>query len=99
MESAEKRAKDPSAIALQTSKCTFDEMDLLRALSEDLQQDGDSKTMGHITYHRCRPDWDSVFQELQKEHPKDEIGIMMCGPRAIANDLKVKCGEYSELSG
>jgi len=43
-----------------------------------------------------RPDWDEVFRNMKQRHEKENIGVMYCGPGAVADILKVKCGDHTD---
>merc|ERR1711941_78625 len=75
--------------------CGWSEMDLLRSMTVDIKQKGSQKTMGNITFHNGRPDWEDTFKNLKVTHQNESIGVMFCGPKPVADALKVKCGEHS----
>merc|ERR1719361_2416651 len=35
-----------------------------------------------------RPNWGRIFCKIAEEHPKEEIGVFLCGPSAIRRDLQ-----------
>merc|ERR1712066_1135874 len=35
-----------------------------------------------------RPNWGRIFLKMAEEHPKEEIGVFLCGPSAIRRDLQ-----------
>lgn len=35
-----------------------------------------------------RPNWGRIFFKMAEEHPKEEIGVFLCGPSAIRRDLQ-----------
>jgi len=35
-----------------------------------------------------RPNWGRIFVKMAEEHPKEEIGVFLCGPSAIRRDLQ-----------
>jgi len=35
-----------------------------------------------------RPNWGRIFCKIAEEHPKEEIGVFLCGPSAICRDLQ-----------
>jgi len=35
-----------------------------------------------------RPNWGNIFPQLAQEHPKEDIGIFLCGPSALRADLQ-----------
>ena len=43
-----------------------------------------------------RPRWDRIFQEIRKENLGREIGVFLCGPPAIAADLRKCSKKYSD---
>ena len=49
---------------------------------------GGSFRLDDVRVYTGRPDWKNVFSSLSKRYPKDEIGVMFCGPEPIANDLR-----------
>jgi len=45
-----------------------------------------------------RMDWSPHFQRIGEKHRGLNCGVMYCGPAAVANILKVKCGEHTDYS-
>jgi len=45
-----------------------------------------------------RMDWSPHFQRISEKHRGLNCGVMYCGPAAVANILKVKCGEHTDYS-
>lgn len=43
-----------------------------------------------------RMDWSPHFQRIKERHKGLNCGVMYCGPAAVANILKVKCGEHTD---
>merc|ERR1712079_96885 len=35
-----------------------------------------------------RPNWGRIFTQMAEDHPKEEIGVFLCGPSAIRRDLQ-----------
>jgi len=77
----------------------WDEWELMRAMSLNVKK-GEPYVMpgGCIVLHQGRPDWENVFTDLRRTHCNEVIGVMFCGPRPVADALKVKCGEHSDLA-
>ncbi|OQS05586.1 ferric reductase [Thraustotheca clavata] len=50
-----------------------------------------SKQMTHFG----RPDWDAVFRDLVRKHPREEIGVFFCGPHPLDKILMEMCQKYS----
>eukprot|EP01112_Ceratiomyxa_fruticulosa_P014502 TRINITY_DN4157_c0_g1_i4.p1 TRINITY_DN4157_c0_g1~~TRINITY_DN4157_c0_g1_i4.p1 ORF type:complete len:1284 (+),score=241.55 TRINITY_DN4157_c0_g1_i4:155-4006(+) len=46
-----------------------------------------------------RPNWRRIFKEHQKKHPQDEIGVFLCGPITLANELSDYCAQNSTING
>jgi len=57
---------------------------------------GEEGSIGNITIHSGRPDWEECFVNMKRKFPTDKVGIMVCGPSAIGNAIKKKCGLHSE---
>ncbi|XP_062511331.1 uncharacterized protein LOC134187231 [Corticium candelabrum] len=45
-----------------------------------------------------RPNWDEIFPELARKHPKVDIGVFFCGPKVLSQTLHKKCNEHSTSS-
>ena len=43
-----------------------------------------------------RPNWDMVFRSIREIHGPGEVGVFVCGPKALGSQLHVKCNMYSE---
>jgi len=49
-----------------------------------------------------RPNWGRIFFKMAEQHPKEEIGVFLCGPSAIRRDLQqgvVKAKDSSAKHG
>ena len=42
-----------------------------------------------------RPNWNRIFKETAQRHKGSEIGVFLCGPEAIAQQLEVACKAHS----
>lgn len=40
-----------------------------------------------------RPDWNSVFRDIQAQR-KGKVTVFFCGPPALSRTLREKCGEF-----
>ena len=47
----------------------------------------------------ARPDWDEIFEELQRKHAGKTVGVFFCGPERLGNILRVQCREFTEEGG
>ena len=45
-----------------------------------------------------RPDWDGEFGRLKEAHRREEIGVVFCGARPIAQALKRACETHSDAA-
>merc|ERR1712117_349681 len=87
------KEKNQDSVGIKFTKSGISEMDIYKACWQ-----GKETTLGHITIHNGRPKWDQVFQNLSERFKNEHVGFMLCGPAAIADALKTKCGEYSANS-
>jgi len=44
-------------------------------------------------YHQYagRPEWNRIGKKMREDFPEDDIGVFLCGPIAIANQLSAMC--------
>ena len=42
-----------------------------------------------------RPDWNRVGRSLRKEYPASDVGVFVCGPAAISQQLRAMCDKYN----
>ncbi|KAL5009510.1 hypothetical protein ScPMuIL_011815 [Solemya velum] len=51
--------------------------------------------------HFGRPQWDKIFPSLVANHPGTNVGVFLCGPSSLANNLHKQCNAHSsnELGG
>jgi len=47
--------------------------------------------LGDIHIRKGRPDWTPMFNQVSKENPLGDIGVIFCGNPAIAQDLGNNC--------
>jgi NADPH oxidase len=45
-----------------------------------------------------RPNWDEIFPDLARKHPKTDIGVFFCGPKPLSQTLHKKCNQHSTSS-
>jgi len=50
----------------------------------------------NIPVHFGRPNWDKIFQYIQRKHPLEEVGVFFCGPPVIAAQLEACSDKYTE---
>ncbi|XP_072023484.1 NADPH oxidase 2-like [Amphiura filiformis] len=46
-----------------------------------------------------RPQWDTIFTQIGKDHPGTSVGVFFCGPEQLSNVLEKKSNEHSNISG
>eukprot|EP00834_Sanchytrium_tribonematis_P003902 NODE_169_length_14535_cov_0.769881.p4 type:complete len:573 gc:universal NODE_169_length_14535_cov_0.769881:14350-12632(-) len=42
-----------------------------------------------------RPNWDNIFANIALQHPKDNVGVFVCGPKPLTSVLKKNCLLYT----
>lgn len=42
-----------------------------------------------------RPNWDSIFSMIRKNHPDAEVGVYFCGPKVISRTLHRMCNKWT----
>ncbi|GMH39483.1 hypothetical protein BSKO_07381 [Bryopsis sp. KO-2023] len=52
-----------------------------------------------VLTHFGRPDWESVFQRIQKDYPKETVGVFYSGPNTLAAVLRDLSQTYSTKGG
>jgi len=76
---------------VDTAKANFSKMDLYKAVLCPAKE----RTLGDITIYSGRPKWDDRFNDLARMHPNESIGVMFCGNKFIAHDLKAACAKHT----
>jgi len=51
-----------------------------------------------ITY-AGRPNWRRIFKQMQQQYPKEEVGVFLCGPPQVADELADSCRSFSQPNG
>lgn len=46
--------------------------------------------------HYGRPDWQKLFQTYSKVHHGETIGVFVCGPKVISDQLSEKCASFTK---
>eukprot|EP00698_Gefionella_okellyi_P025585 TRINITY_DN9426_c0_g2_i2.p1 TRINITY_DN9426_c0_g2~~TRINITY_DN9426_c0_g2_i2.p1 ORF type:complete len:1237 (+),score=274.54 TRINITY_DN9426_c0_g2_i2:345-4055(+) len=46
-----------------------------------------------------RPNWRRIFRDMQQKHPRDDIGVFLCGPQIVADELSDVCQQFTQPSG
>ena len=45
--------------------------------------------------HYGRPDWTKLFGDYSKSHAGSMIGVFVCGPKVISEQIAEKCAQHS----
>lgn len=67
-------------------------------LEEMISKLGSSKGSLNMKY-AGRPNWNRIFKEKKEMHPRDEIGVFLCGPDTIARELETNSLAYTCYDG
>ena len=48
-------------------------------------------------YHQFagKPDWRRIGKEMREAHPDKDVGVFLCGPNAIGDQLVAMCEQYN----
>merc|ERR1711941_246609 len=79
----------------------FSERDILMALHNPTgthDKPAQLSSSGDLHIYKGRPNWDRVFNKMAKKRHGDRVGVMFCGRKQIAADLKQKCGEFTDFN-
>jgi len=47
--------------------------------------------MVNFSFVICRPNWDRIGKKIGDDYPKTDVGVFLCGPDAIGNQLRAMC--------
>lgn len=75
-----------------TERASFTHEELYEAM---LYPDFKKKTLGDIDIYTGRPVWQHQFEDIGNRHRGSDIGVMFCGNKFIASDLKRFCAKYT----
>ena len=42
-----------------------------------------------------KPDWNRIGKELRTDFPDTDVGVFLCGPNAIGDQLKAMCAKLN----
>jgi len=45
--------------------------------------------------HFGRPDWKEELHQIAKKHPSEQIGVFLCGPPQLGNDVHSQCAQFN----
>ena len=60
----------------------------------DLKKARADKTYGYNQF-AGRPDWNRIGRELRNDYPDSDVGVFLCGPNAIGQQLVGMCNKYN----
>eukprot|EP00742_Colponemidia_sp_Colp-10_P005362 GILJ01005730.1.p1 GENE.GILJ01005730.1~~GILJ01005730.1.p1 ORF type:complete len:1207 (-),score=135.75 GILJ01005730.1:170-3724(-) len=46
-----------------------------------------------------RPNWRRIFKNISQNHPSQDVGVFLCGPRPVALELASACKKFSAPKG
>ena len=64
-----------------------------------MDDDKDTITQLRARTNYGRPNWNNIFGKIRQTHPKMDIGILTCGPKALSDDLYQTCNRYTGENG
>ena len=48
--------------------------------------------------HFGRPKWDTIFEDISKAHPGQDVGVLFCGPKVLSSELHKQCNRMNQYS-
>ncbi|CAK5271852.1 unnamed protein product [Mycena citricolor] len=75
------------------------EDDIHNIVVQDVGADHDAVTTLRAPTHYGRPAWSKIFSALGQKHHGSDIGVMYCGPPALAGTLRTMSNEHSDPRG
>jgi len=62
---------------------------------QEVDDDGDVADSDIGINHLGRPVWNEIFGIIHSKHPQNDIGVFLCGPKALEHSVGLECATWS----